>query len=294
MSEPASLDTAVLSAQADLNARGVLQPTALFLTGTGLGILPTRLSDGMRVPLEKLEGVPHCWRDQVLHYGHFNGLPVWMIEDAPDEAREGDSPWFEGFPVWLAAASGASTLVHTSAGHGLPTDVTGLTSSEDAPRVGDLVLASDHLNLSGATPLLGLTESRLGPMFPDQSLLHDSPLREVALSLCERIGLSGRVGVVACTVGPTIDTPSERRWFARAGALVSVQRLGVPLIAAAHAGLGVLSIVVVTAQGDEPVDIGQIAATSNAIAPAIDDLLWKLAAEVQKTQPSALERDEAW
>jgi purine nucleoside phosphorylase len=131
-------------------------------------------------------------------------------------------------------------------------------------------------------------------MFPDQSLLHDGPLREAALALCERIGLSARPGVVACTVGPTIDTPSERRWFARAGARVSVQRLGVPLIAAAHAGLGVLAIVVVTAQGDEPVDIGRIAATSNAIAPAIDDLLWKLAAEVQKTQPGELERDQAW
>jgi len=292
MSEPASLDVAVFAAQADLTGRGVLQPTALLLTGTGLGILPTRLPDGMRLPLGKLEGVPHCWREQVLHYGHFNGLPVWMIEDAPGEAREGDWAWFEAYPVWLAAAAGASTLVHTCAGYGLPGDPA--AGGGDAPRLGDLVLASDHLNLSGATPLAGLAESRLGPMFPDQSLLHDGPLRETALELCERIGLSARAGVVACTVGPTIDTPAERRWFARAGAVVSVQRLGAPLIAAAHAGLGVLSICVVTAEGDKPVDIGRIAATSNAIAPAIDDLLWQLAAAVQKTQPGELERDQAW
>jgi len=118
-------------------------------------------------------------------------------------------------------------------------------------------------------------------------------LRRMAQTMCARLGLSAREAVAACTLGPALDTPAERRWFSSAGADVAVQRLAAPLIAAAHAGLGVLGLVAVTNAGDGPVDIGRIAATSSAVAPALDDLLWSLAEEVQRSAPSELERDEA-
>jgi purine-nucleoside phosphorylase len=286
MPADSALDAAVFAAQADLLAREVLQPTALFLLGTGLGILPTRLAGGRRLPLEKIEGVPHPWRDKLLHHGHFNGLAVWLLEDAPGDAHEGDPPWLEPFPVWLAAAAGAATLVLTTAGHALPRgEAAGLTT-------GSIAVLADHINLSGSSPLVALGESRLGPMFPDQSLVHDRVLRRSALLLCERLGLSAREAVAACTLGPALDTPAERRWFANAGADVAVQHIAAPLLAAAHAGLGVLGLVAVTHSGDEPVDIGRIAATSSAVAPAVDDLLWNLADEVQRLVPSELERGE--
>jgi len=284
-SERSSFDEAVFAAAGDLRERGVIAPHALFLLGTGLGVLPGRLEDGRRIPLDRAEGVPAAWRAALLHHGRFNGLPVWLLEDAPADPDPADEPWAEAFPIWLAAAAGASTLIHSSAGSGLP-------AGRNAVEIGSLALLSDHVNLSGTTPLLGLGETRLGPLFPDQTTLHDRRLRAAGLRLCKRLGLAGVEVVGACVPGPALETPAERRWFARAGAQVSVQRLAPTLLAAAHAGLGTLAVVMVVSSGDGPVDIAHVSAVSGELAPALDDLLWELAGTVQAEALADLERGE--
>ena len=272
--ERSSFDEAVFGAAGELREQGVIAPHALLYLGTGLGVLPGRLEDGRRIPLDRAEGVPAAWSRALLHHGRFHGLPVWMLEDAPGEPDPGDEPWAEAFPVWLAAAAGASTLVHTAAG-------SALEAGPKTVEVGSIALLSDHMNLSGATPLLGLGETRLGPLFPDQTTLHDERLRAVGLRLCKRLGLAAAEVVGACTPGPALETPAERRWFAHAGAHVSVQRLAPTLLAAAHAGLGTLELVLVVSAGDDPVDIARVSAVASEMAPALDDLLWELAGSVQ-------------
>ena len=267
------LDRAAESARAALSGAGALQPCALLLLATGTGQLPGRLERTGRAPLSRIAGVPACWADCVLHWGELRGLPVWMLEDAARETAPSDPAWHAGFPVWLAAAAGASTLIHTSAGAAL--------ARGDAPAVGTLALARDHVNLSGATPLLALGESRLGPLFPDQTRLHDGALRRSALDSAAELGLAAREVVVACSLGPALETPAERAHFARAGADVAVQRLATPLLAAAHAGLGVLAIVVVVQDAQASLDLARITAASRALAPALDDLLWEVAAGAQ-------------
>jgi purine-nucleoside phosphorylase len=296
--EPSPLDAAVARAQTDLAQQGALQPCALFFLATGLGLLPARLERGRRIPLSAIEGVPAIWREQVLHHGSFNGLPIWMLEDAPLPSLSAEPPseptWAEGFPVWLAAVAGASSLIHVTAGCALPRGPSSQAEDADGElRVGSLALVRDHLNLSGCTPLLNLGDSRLGPVFPDQTLLHDVLLRETARALAGRMGFHARTAVAACTLGPSLDTPAELSWFARAGAHVAAQRLATPLLCAAHAGLGVLSIVVVTNSCEEPVDIARIAARSAALAPALDDFLWELAANVQRHARAGLDQDPA-
>ena len=279
----ASFDDRVFEACAALTERGALAPHALFFLGTGAGVLPGRLEAAGRLPLAVADSTPAAWRETLLHFGHLGGLPVWLIEDAPLDTDGTEPAWERAFPVWLAAAAGAVTLVHTSAGSALDTGAASLP-------VGTLALVSDHLNLSGSTPLVGLGNSRLGPMFPDQTLLHDRALRTSARGVCERLGLSAREVVAAGTVGPSLETPAERRWFTRAGAEVSVQRLATTLIAAAHAGLGTLAVVLVTHSGDGPIDIARVAATSTELAPALDDLLWELARSVEAEATAELER----
>jgi purine-nucleoside phosphorylase len=276
-----TLDECVERARASLAQRGAARPSALFLLGTGAGALPGRLARAGRVPLSKLDGAPRVWGDVLVHWGELDGLGVWLLEDAALEPESAEPAWTAAFPVWLAAAAGASTLVLTSAGAALDGD--------EAPPLGALALVRDHLNLSGGSPLAGLRESRLGPLFPDQTQLHDAALRRAALARCKSLGLEAREVVAACTLGPSLETPAERAFFARAGAQVSAQRLATPLIAAAHAGLGALAIVVVTHAGAGAVDVGRIAAASRALAPALDDLLAALAADVQRAARAALE-----
>ncbi len=277
-----ALDTAVSQAQTALEAKGVAAPSALFFPATGLGLLPARIEGARRIPLAKIPGVPACWQEAILHWGNFNGLSVWMIADEPGDQDPAAAAWADAFPIWLAAAAGASALVHTSAGHAL--------SGSRAAKLGTLALVSDHINLSGASVLVALGESRLGPIFPDQTQVHDVHLRRAAQSVAARLGIIAEECVAACTLGPSIDTPAERRWFASCGAAVAVQRLAAPILAAAHAGLGSLCIVVVTDEGDGPLDIARVAATSGAVAPALDDFLWTLAAEVQYHAQNSLEQ----
>ena len=69
--------------------------------------------------------------------------------------------------------------------------------------------------------------------------------------------------------------------------------IAAPLLAAAHAGLGGLCMLVVVHSGDGAIDIAQVAARAEAIAPALDDLLAKLAVAVQREARARLEGGEA-
>lgn len=282
--DDSSFDDAVFGAAAALRERGVPAPHALLLLGTGVGVLPGRLESAGRIPLEVAKGLPPAWEGALLHYGELQGLPVWLLEDAAADPLPDDPPWAAAFPVWLAAAAGAASLIHTTAG-------SALDAGEDSLPVGAFALVSDHVNLSGTTPLLGLGDTRLGPLFPDQTTVHDAFLRDSARRTCEQLGLAGIEAVAACTNGPALDTPAERRWFAGTGARVSAQGLATPLLAAAHAGLGTLAIVLVTDEGDDPVDIARVAAVSGELAPALDDLLFAVAKDAQERATEDLERE---
>lgn len=266
------LDEAVYDASKELRGRGAPEPEVLFLMGTGMGLLPSKLSSTWRLPLASVAGVPAAWRGATLVAGDLRGATMWLIEDAPQEAggrvlpsSPADPAWVRAFPVWLAACSGATLCVHTSAGTHL--DATEL--SKPAPL---LALGRDHLNLSGMTPLLGLGESRLGALFPDQTTLHHPKLRERALWHASRLGIPAIEAVLACTSGPGLETPAERAYFRAAGGDVAVQDLAAPLIAAAHAGIACLSIVGLLPH-EERVDVRRMLEGAEAIAPALEEVI---------------------
>lgn len=275
------LDEAVGTAATELASRGLVRPDAFLFLGTGLGMLPQKLTRASRVQLGRIGGVPKPWRDAVLHVGLFGGTPVWLLEDAPgapehgDQETVGEPPWVRAFPCWLAAAAGAPVCVHTSAGLALE------SRSNPVPPVA-LALVRDHINLSGRTPLVGLGESKLGPLFPDQSRLHLGSLRASALARGAKLGVPVVEAVAACTLGPALETPAERMYWARAGADVAVQGLAMPLLAAAHSGLAMLAIVCVTDEGQGLDDVGLLVRSAEKLAPALEELIGSLAPDLAK------------
>ena len=150
-----------------------------------------------------------------------NDSVIWCIEDAPAYSRASTSPaWTRAFPVWWAAACGAEVLIHSSAGTLLQGEA------------GGLAYLTDHINLSGSTPLEGLGESRLGPLFPDQTRVHDERLAALAQELAEAAGDQLVGAVAACVHGPSVSTRAELWWQRSAGANLSVQDVAAPLVAA--------------------------------------------------------------
>ncbi len=254
-----NLDQAVLAAAANLAKHGVPAPDVLCWMASGVGLMPSQLEQAGKLPWTRTEGVPASWSQTVLYFGRVGQLCVWLLEP-PRDMSPGEPAWASAFPVWLAAASKASVLLIVGAG----------TALGDL-QPGTLALASDHINLSGSSPLTGLGESRLGPLFPDQSRTHDAHLRRAAQSAAARQGLDTAEVILALSAGPALETPAEQRWFQLAGAAVSTSDATAAVLAAAHAGLATLTVTAVCAKAGESTDIAKWAALAQEFAPALED-----------------------
>ncbi|MGV0800826.1 purine-nucleoside phosphorylase, partial [Mycolicibacterium elephantis] len=128
-------------------------------------------------------------------------------------------------PVRAACACGVHTMVLTNAAGGLRADFT----------VGQPVLISDHLNLTGRSPLVG-------PRFVDMVEAYSPRLRAVAREIEPAL----TEGVYAGLHGPQYETPAEIRMLRTLGAdLVGMSTVH-ETIAARAAGAEVLAVSLVT------------------------------------------------
>ncbi len=268
-----SLDEAVTQALKNIRSAGTPDPDVLLFAATGTAGLIEGLDSGVKLDLGDVEGTPPAFRACELYAGSMGASQVWILEDAP-HPDAGDAPWTRAFPIWLAAAAGAAFVIHTSAGTALGSKA----ASAFAPE--SVVRASDHINLSGTTPLLGLGHSRFGPLFPDQTRVHDDGLAQLAHQVAAELKLELHEAVAACTIGPALATPAELRSYELAGATLAVQRLADPLIAAAHAGLGALSLTAVTDQAGEEIGIADMVVRASRVAPSLDRLVTRIAHEI--------------
>lgn len=271
------LDRSVAEAMDALRETEVGAPDVLLFLATGPGDLPSRMDASVVLPLREVPGVPPVWHGVTLRAGNLGEVRAWLIEDDAALEHGAEPDWTRAFPVWLAEAAGARLMIHTSAG-------TALGEPGGDPggfAAGDLVRLADHLNLSGRSPLRGLGESRLGPLFPDQTRVHDERLAELARDAAGRHGVELSDGVAACTSGPALCTPAELAWHRTAGCDVSVQRLCDPLIAAAHAGMGSLALVAITdVAGEHDIDVATIVARAEQTAPVLDQLVQDVAVQL--------------
>lgn len=251
------LDAQVASALAPLDEEDIGSAELLIASSTGIKTLSGALQDHRCFTLES---------GQELHTGSLEGHTTWITEVALDDV-DGAPPWLRALPLWMAAAKGCKRVIHTSAG-------TSLAGSGHRPH--RLARISDHVNLSGSSPLTGLGISRLGPLFPDQTRVHDRELGALAHRAGADLGDSLFDAVAACTIGPALATPSEFRWYSAAGADIAVQGLATPLVASAHAGLSGVALCAITDHADEATDVATLVKRTAAAAPQLDALVLKL------------------
>jgi purine-nucleoside phosphorylase len=158
--------------------------------------------------------------------------------------------------VRVAAAAGCRAIVLTNAAGGL----------RDGMRVGQPVLISDHLNLTGRSPIVGAT-------FVDLTDLYAQRLRDLARSIDGGL----EEGVYAALPGPHYETPAEIRMLRGLGADLVGMSTALEAIAARAAGCEVLGVSLVTnlAAGitGEPLDHAEVLAAGRAAATQMGDLL---------------------
>ena len=158
--------------------------------------------------------------------------------------------------VRTAAAAGVRTLVLTNGCGGLNAELT----------PGTPVLISDHINLTGASPLRGAT-------FIDLTDLYSSRLR----ALCHEVEPSLPEGVYAQFRGPQYETPAEVRMAGIMGAQLVGMSTALEAIAAREAGLEILGLSLVTnlAAGmtGEPLNHEEVLEAGKAAAERMGRLL---------------------
>jgi purine-nucleoside phosphorylase len=181
-----------------------LRPEWGIVLGSGLGAMIERVEVLAEVPYAEIEGLPvsrvpgHAGK---FLFGKLGGTEV-VIAQGRVHLYEGRTAAEVTAGVRFMAERGVQRLVLTNAA--------GTANPAFAP--GTWMMLSDHLNLTGTTPLLG------GPHFHDMSEVYSRKWRErfAAVAAAEKITLHS--GVYAGLLGPQYETPAEVRMYRGWGA----------------------------------------------------------------------------
>jgi purine-nucleoside phosphorylase len=166
--------------------------------------------------------------------------------------------------VRTAIAAGCRVIVLTNAAGGI----------RQGLRPGQPVLISDHINLTGRSPLGGPPPPDCYPSrFTDLSEAYSAKLRAIARAADPTL----EEGVYAALVGPHYETPAEIRMLQSAGADLVGMSTALEAIAARHLGAEVLGLSLVTnlAAGlsDQPLDHSEVVAAGQQAALRMGTLL---------------------
>jgi purine-nucleoside phosphorylase len=258
-------EDAVRRAAAAIRARHPHAPEVAVILGTGLGNLARDIAIDVEIAYADVPGFPVPTVES-----HAGRLICGTLAGRRVAAMAGRFHRYEGytvgqiaFPVRVLRALGARVLIVSNACGGM--------HPLWAP--GDLVLITDHLNLLGDNPLVGPNDDAVGPRFPDLTEPYDPGLRQLArdAALAQRITL--REGVYAAVPGPNLETRAEYRMLRAFGADVVGMSTVPEVIAAAHCGMRVLGISIITDQclpdALEPADVRRIIRVAGEAEPRL-------------------------
>ena len=217
------------NAVALLKEKGADKATVGLILGSGLGDYAETLENKRFVDYADIEGYPVSGV-----VGHKNRFVVGEKFGKTVIAMQGRFHYYEGYPQWMLSLGvrtmkqlGVEKLLVTNAAGGVNTSY----------HAGDLMLISDHINLSGSNPLIGKNLDAFGPRFPDQSNVYDRDLRAKLMDLSRKNGIQMQEGVYLMMSGPCYETPAEIR-MAR---IIGADAVGMSTIpetmCAAHCGM---------------------------------------------------------
>jgi len=191
-----------------------------------------------------------------------NGKRILVI-GARTHFYEGHGPRRVVHSVRTAAATGATTMVLTNGAGGIKADW----------QPGQPVLISDHINLTGDSPLEGAT-------FIDLTDLYSVRLRDLA----RRIDPTLDEGVYCQFRGPQYETPAEVRMAKTIGGSIVGMSTALEAIAARQAGMEILGFSLITnmAAGIQttPLSHHEVIEAGREAEPVISTLLARVIGEL--------------
>jgi purine-nucleoside phosphorylase len=226
------------------------EPRIVAVLGSGLGGVVDLLDDAPRahVPYREIPNVPGASVE-----GHAGELVAGIVAGIPAVILSGRVHPYEGYSqrevtllLRAVLALGVETVVLTNAAGGLNPDYD----------PGDVMLISDHLNLSGDNPLLGPNLDRFGSRFPPLLDAYDPGLRASARESATRTGVAVHEGIYVMLAGPSYETRAEMRMLRMLGGDAVGMSTAHETIVARHAGRRVVGFSLITNKATDDVDTG--------------------------------------
>jgi purine-nucleoside phosphorylase len=260
-----------------IRARSATKPKFGIILGTGLNALAAHIKAEAEIPYSDIPTFP------VPTVAHHTGvLHMGTIEGQPIVAMEGRFHYYEGcsmeqitLPVRVMRALGAEILIISAAGGGMNPN----------HNIGDILIIDDHINFMGVNPLIGPNDEALGPRYPDMCEPYDSSLVALAEKIALRENIRAHRGVYIAVSGPNLETRAEYRMMRTLGADVVGMSTVPEVLVAAHAGLRVIGLVVITDRclpdALKPTKIEEIIRVANEAEPKLTKLVARIVAEAK-------------
>lgn len=177
--------------------------TAVVL-GSGLNSFADALPIEATIPYSEISGLPASKVP-----GHAGAFALARFHGHPLLLARGRVHLYEG---WTAreVTAGVRLMHRLGVTRLILTNAAGTLNPDFPP--GEWMMLSDHLNLTGATPLLG------GANFIDLTEAYHGRLRETFRSAAVEAGVPLHEGVYASLLGPQYETPAEVRMLRALGA----------------------------------------------------------------------------
>jgi len=252
--------------------RTSLKPAIAVVLGSGLGGFASQLENPTAIPFAE---IPHfaqptaIGHSGMLIFGTLHGVAVAVMQGRL-HAYEGYTSEEITFPVRALGRFGVRTLILTNAAGGI----------RESFEQGQLVLISDHINLTGHNPVIGPNDDRFGLRFFDMTEAYSLHLRRLAQAAALEDDMVLDEGVYLGVLGPSFETPAEIRAFRTLGADLVGMSTVQETIVARHMGIEVLGISCVTNMAAgiqaEPLNHEEVLETGRRVEAALARLLTRV------------------
>lgn len=170
-------------------------------------------------------------------------------------------------PIRVFHLLGAHTVILTNAA--------GAVNRKYKP--GQIMIIKDHIKQMGASPLRGKNIEAFGPRFFDMSKAYTKEYRELAKESAKSLNIGINEGVYYYTMGPQFETPAEIKFIRTVGGDAVGMSTVTEAITAAHLGMKVLGLSLITNMGagvlDREVTVEEVDQTAEKSAEDFKKLL---------------------
>jgi purine-nucleoside phosphorylase len=255
-------------------------PYVGLLTGTGLGESAESMTIDTTIRYQDIPFLPlptvqtHIGR---LLAGRINACPVIAMQGR-FHLYEGYSPLEVTYPIRVMQQLGVKILILTNASGGLNPEFT----------AGDIMLITDHINLTGANPLIGPNEDSWGIRFPDMSRAYNPELIAMADRIAGAAGIRLQKGIYAGLTGPSLETPAEVKFLQTIGAEAVGFSTVQEVIVAVHSAMRVLALSTITnvhhPERPVPATVEEIIDVAKRAIPPLETILKGVAKDIYETE----------